>query len=38
MVAQKSMWMVVGLGCAGLECDASAACGDDEYIAVRDPL
>lgn len=38
MVARKSMWMVVGVGCAVLEGDASAACGYDEYVAVGDSL
>ena len=38
MVARESSWLVTWMGCAGLECDASAVCGDDEYVAVNDPL
>ena len=38
MVARKSMWMVVRMGCAVLKGDASAVCGRDEYVAVGDSL
>jgi hypothetical protein len=38
VVARESVWVVVGVGCAGLEGDASAACGYDEYVAVGDSL
>ncbi len=38
MVVWEGLWLVVGVECAGLEGDASAACGYDEYVAVGDSL
>lgn len=37
MVARGG-FAVVGVRCASLECDAPAACRDDEYVAVGDSL
>jgi hypothetical protein len=38
MVVRGCIQTVLGVVCAGLECDASAACGDDEHVAVGDSL
>ena len=38
MLAWESVWLVAGLGYAGLQCDASTACGYDEHVAMGDSL